>query len=541
MRVHDTSSFVLKAQKKHGSKFDYSKSVYAGYNKPIVVICPMHGEFTTTPASHYLADCPRCAGVKSYTTAEFIAAAELVHKSRYDYSKVEYEGTHTKVCIICPEHGEFWQTPAHHLKGSGCPSCNGGAKIDGQVFIARSSKIHSGKYDYSKVEYKNSKTKVCIICPEHGEFWQTPYRHLHSLGCRLCANSKISDSKLNTTTKFIQQASSVHCGKYDYSKVEYVGAKNKVTIVCKKHGTFQQTANDHLNGNGCPTCANGLMVSSTEAELQNFVKLLCKDAVFNDRTLLSPKELDVVIPSKKIAVELNGFYWHSAKPKNYHLEKTISCEKLGYSLIHILDQDWVMQKEKVKAFLRFRLGAVPRKVAARSTIVREIETAVAHKFLEENHLQGACSSSVRFGLFYKEELVAIMTFGKPRFNKHYTWELLRFCSLKEVQVIGGASKLFKAFTKQFKGSVLSYARRDYSSGKLYTSIGFTFLHYTKPNYVWCKKGKVLSRYATQKHKLKALRDFCFDETQSEFENMTNNGYYQVFDTGNLVFAYNNIL
>ena len=113
------------------------------------------------------------------TTEEFIKKAKEIHGNKYDYSKVEYKNTSTKVCIICPEHGEFWQTPNHHLQGHGCPKCKN-EKIRKRhthnitIFIEKARKVHGDKYDYSKAEYINASTKVCIICPEHGEFWQTP-------------------------------------------------------------------------------------------------------------------------------------------------------------------------------------------------------------------------------------------------------------------------------------------------------------------------------------------------------------------------------
>lgn len=135
------------------------------------------------------------------TTEEFIERARKVHGNKYDYSKVEYKNAHIKVCIICPEHGEFWQTPNAHLYlKRECSKCMKNAKGTTDEFIERARKIHSNKYDYSKVKYINNQTKVCIICPEHGEFWQAPGSHLLGKGCPHCLSSKIEDTietKLN--------------------------------------------------------------------------------------------------------------------------------------------------------------------------------------------------------------------------------------------------------------------------------------------------------------------------------------------------------
>ena len=124
--------------------------------------------------------------MKKLSTEEWIQKAKKVHGDKYDYSKVKYYNAHTKVCIICPIHGEFWQTPASHLMGNACPKCGGKTKLNTDKFIHRAKEIHGDKYDYSKVEYINATTKVCIICPIHGEFWQTPAKHLSGKGCKKC-------------------------------------------------------------------------------------------------------------------------------------------------------------------------------------------------------------------------------------------------------------------------------------------------------------------------------------------------------------------
>ena len=123
------------------------------------------------------------------TTEEFIQEAKTIHGDKYDYSKVEYKNAYTKICIICPNHGEFWQTPSHHLSGQGCPKCNGKLKYTKENFIKKAREIHKDKYDYSKIKYVNAHTGICIICPDHGEFWQLPCNHLKGCGCGLCANN----------------------------------------------------------------------------------------------------------------------------------------------------------------------------------------------------------------------------------------------------------------------------------------------------------------------------------------------------------------
>ena len=207
---------------------------------------------------------------KKKTKEEFIKEATEKHKGKYDYSKVEYVNSKTKVCIICPNpgHSEFWQTPNHHLKCRGCPKCKGDKNRERFVstkeeFIKNANEVHEDKFNYSKVHYVNNRTKVCIICPKHGEFWQTPNRHTQGDGCPTCGVKNRSEKKTLTKEEFITKARKVHGDKYNYSKVEYVKSNIKVCIICSEHGEFWQTPSAHLSGYGCSKCA-GNYVPTTE-------------------------------------------------------------------------------------------------------------------------------------------------------------------------------------------------------------------------------------------------------------------------------------
>ena len=182
--------FIRRAREVHGWKYDYSKVEYVNYEKKVCIICSKHGEFWQTPHSHLDGQCcPKCSG--RYMTKEyFIEKSNKIHDNKYDYSKVEYNGVHKKVCIICPKHGEFWQSPHCHLDGFGCRICSN-TFMNSDLFTEKAREKHGDKYDYSKVEYVNNHTKVCIICPEHGEFWQVPNSHLNGRGCPFCKESHL--------------------------------------------------------------------------------------------------------------------------------------------------------------------------------------------------------------------------------------------------------------------------------------------------------------------------------------------------------------
>ena len=262
--------FINREIEKHGNKYDYSKIEYVNNKTKVCIICPEHGEFWMMPRNHtHGQGCPKC-GVKrrsanrTKTQEEILTKFKEVHGDKYDYSKFVYEGIDNKSCIICPKHGEFWQTPYHHIHGCGCPICSGNQKLNIEDFIERARKIHGDKYDYSKVEYINTGTKVCIICPEHGEFWQTPQNHLYGQGCPKCVG------KNKTTEEFIKDCIDIHGDKYDFSKTVYNGAFNKVTVICKEHGEFKIAPHDLLGGKGCSKCGDIQSATKQRKKLDEF-------------------------------------------------------------------------------------------------------------------------------------------------------------------------------------------------------------------------------------------------------------------------------
>ena len=221
-----TLNFIEKAKEKHGNKYDYSYVEYTNNKDKVCIICHKqdkfgreHGEFWQAPKDHLHGQgCPRCKN-NIHNQDDFILYASDKHNNKYDYSKVKYLGSSIPVTIICPEHGEFIMKPNNHLQGQGCPKCANlkkGAyrKSNTKNFIERASIKHNNKYDYSKVDYKNNYEKVCIICPEHGEFWQKPNDHLRGIGCAMCGQ------KYNRTELEILEALKTKYGNVDYQHKE---------------------------------------------------------------------------------------------------------------------------------------------------------------------------------------------------------------------------------------------------------------------------------------------------------------------------------
>ncbi len=323
-----------------------------------------------------------------------------------------------------------------------------------------------------------------------------------------------------------------------FTKDEYNGILENHYWKCI---TCNKVFDDHMQ-NDHPRClkCDPIVSSKIEIELQDFCKQYFSEdeLLFNDRTIIKPLELDIVIPSKKIAIELNGNYWHSelnGKNKNYHLSKSDAAKKAGYQLIHIFEDEWVNKQSIVKSILLNKLGKTPNKIGARKCKIIKLNSKNARSFLNQNHMQGHVNGT-HYGLTYNAQVIAVMTVGKPRFNKNYNLELLRFCVKINYTIMGGLSKLIK-HVKNPGESILSYADKRYSNGGGYVNIGFKWLHESSPNYFYInKKTHYLERETRnkyQKHKLSNLLD-SFDSNKTEWENMQENKYDRIWDCGNIV-------
>ena len=303
-----TEDFIKRAKEVHGDKYDYSKVIYKRQDSKVIIIDKSDGsEFEMTPACFLSGqNNPKKKGERlrkafSMGRENFIEKAKLIHGEKYNYDKVEYTNNRKKVCITCPEHGDFWQSPDKHLQGRGCPKCcRKNRKYTLEEFIKKANEIHKGKYDYSKVNYIDNKTRICIICPEHGEFWQTPTAHLSGSGCKYCKKGKVFN-----TDDFIQKAREVHGNKYDYTNVIYKTAYSPVRIICPEHGEFLQKPVNHLNkGEGCPEC--GKKFRKGEKALYAFLKEKYQGVELIRSFWKHGKEYDIYFPDYKIAIEFQG-------------------------------------------------------------------------------------------------------------------------------------------------------------------------------------------------------------------------------------------
>ena len=307
--VKTVDEFIKISREIHGDKYDYSKVVqFSKSTDKVCIICPIHGEFLQRVDLHLRGcECQKCAGVYRRNCEEFIIEACKVHGDFYDYSKVEYIDSTTPVCIICPIHGEFYQAPVNHLRGSGCIECCFDSKRKStEDFIIEARTIHGDKYDYSKVNYINSNTPVCIICPKHGEFWQSPATHLDYSGCPKCKKIDLE--------YFIENARMVHGDRYDYSKAEYINNHTKICIICPEHGEFWQIAGKHLIGNGCPKCKMSKLEKLVDKMLNEYSIEHISEKYFD---FMGLKRCDFYLPDYKVIIECQGEQHFNEYKNNY--------------------------------------------------------------------------------------------------------------------------------------------------------------------------------------------------------------------------------
>jgi hypothetical protein len=306
---------------------------------------------------------------KKLTTEEFINKGILKHNNFYDYSKVIYKNSKSNIIITCPEHGDFKQLSNNHLQGHGCEKCAGNRILTTEEFINRSKSKHGNLYDYSKVDYKNNRISVIIICKKHGKFEQNPFDHLKGHGCMGCSGSL----KL-TTEEFIKRANLKHDKFYDYSKVVYKNNISKVIITCRNHGDFLQIPKDHLRGVGCDKCTKryskisinwiNYLQNSINKEIQNMLSPLGEYRIPTTNYLA-----DGYCKETNTIYEFHGDIWHG-NPKLYNENEVNPVSKktygelyqftqikknkiieLGYNYVEIWENDW---KRAVKAVIKIQ-------------------------------------------------------------------------------------------------------------------------------------------------------------------------------------------
>jgi hypothetical protein len=267
----------------------------------------------------------------------FLEKANNMHNYFYSYDKVNYINARSKVIITCPIHGEFKQLPYNHLMGKGCNRCS----VDKNKklftknldnFIIQFNKIHNYKYNYEKSKYINSSSKIEIVCPIHGSFYQLPNKHINGQGCPSCKNIKTRKTNTQKYSKtFPIKSSDIHNNFYDYSKVNYINSDIHVDIICPNHGLFKQKPSNHLSGRGCPKCKQSMGENRIERYLIKKSIKYETQKKFNDCRNILPLIFDFWLSDSNKLIEFDGIqhYLPLGYTNGYDkLEYTIKCDKI---------------------------------------------------------------------------------------------------------------------------------------------------------------------------------------------------------------------
>jgi len=307
------------------------------------------------------------------------------------------------------------------------------------------------------------------------------------------------------------------------NETEYSYSGNTYVYYCNKHKHYYA-------------------ISIKEHELFNFIKSIYdKEIILSYRKL--KYELDIYIPNLNLAFEFNGIYWHSDlyKDKYYHNNKWKKCNDKGIQLITIWEDNWNYKQDIIKSMIKNALKLTENRIYARNCVIKEISYKESNYFLESNHLQGSCKSKINLGLFYHEELISIMTFGKRRMilgsksENENEYELLRFCNKLNTSVVGGASKLLSYFEKKYiPQKIISYVNLDIGNGQLYKNLNFKTDNKPTISYWWVDDVRH-HRSNFMKHKL--VKE-GYDRNKTEDEIMKNRGFRKIWNTGNIKYEKN---
>ena len=441
----------------------------------------------------------------------------------------EYTNSNTKFMFKC-NNGHTGEMKWDHWRdGHRCAECAGNKK---NSFDDIKNMFEKEGYKLLNSTYENSHSSMEYICPNGHKGSILYYNWISGNRCLECSG------KSKKTIEFIKNE--VNKDGYILFTDKYLNCDQKLHLVCPNgHDYFVSWDNWNHSKSRCPKC-NDWGTSAQEQSVIEFLKSYFSNVVEHDRTIISPYELDIVIPEKKIAIEYCGLYWHSelaGKDKNYHLNKLKACNDKGYTLITIFEDELVNHKDVVLSRLKNIFGIVDDVcvVYARKCEVREISTSDASNFCNKYHLQGYNGAKIKLGLFYNSLLVSVMTFSRPSISKGGNpnsdmWELQRFCSLTNYRIIGGASKLLKHFENNYKwATIISYADRRWSIGNLYNQLCFKYVGATQTNYWYLKKQERIHRFALRKNSEDP-------KDQTEWEIRRYQGWNRIWDCGNLKYV-----
>jgi hypothetical protein len=363
--------------------------------------------------------------------------------------------------------------------------------------------------------------------------------------------AELTKNNIKLKTNAVAQINNIDAIQYledgVWMREQYSDKNRSSTSIANELLCTHKTVLRYLHDHNIPI-VHDYKMSTPEYEIGEFLSGVGISYINSCRSILTPLELDVYIPDKKIAIELNGVYWHSVEEsrdtvenRKKHLYKTEECAKRDITLLHFTCLEWNSKQPIVKSMILNKLGITAEKIFARKCTIAVVTKEEQKIFFGDNHIQGYANSTICYGLLYGGEYVCMISFGRPRYNQAYSYEIIRIATKMNTNVVGGASRLFSKFIRDNNPiSIITYADRRYSTGKIYEVLGFEFSHNSDIGYRWVKNGVEYNRMQFQRHKLQDKIKH-FDESKSSTQNMFDNGYRKLYDCGQAAFVMNRAL
>ena len=522
-------------------KCEYKTGQVYGDNMLVLPIKASHGK--------WICQCTKCKKLREIKVASFkmnrylncefcnpyVKKGICIHKKGETYGDMvlieKQRNTRNWKCECIKCGKTYYKNVSHLINGYGnkCDICSG--KQFGNRNIHQSKEIYG---DFELIEY---------IPNSHGH-WVCKCIHCNTETTKLVYNLVSGESDICRVCNPVANGADIKVGDIigDLEIIRYTH-RSIWECKCSKCGFIQERTAGKLRDYidvGCYIC-NPNENKGARSSYEKILRERYVGAITNNRSILGGKELDLYYPDIKVAIEFNGDMWHNDLNKNkyYHRDKTMECINKGIRLIHIFEYEWLdnNKKNKILDTLDNVFGLIPiRKIHARKTCIKEVDSKEAKVFLDENHLQGNISSVVNIGLYQENVLIGLMTFGYPRFSKSYEYELLRLAFKKGTIVTGGSEKMFKYFLNSYNPkSIISYCNIAKFSGNVYNRLGFKLDGYTEPNYVWVNihNHKAMSRYKTTRKNL--IETYGLDDKDrsiTEDSIMRSMDYCKIYDSGN---------
>lgn len=552
-KLASLEEIAAKASGVHAGKgYTYtSVTLPVANSRTLTIVCPQHGEFEQLVANHLQGtSCPLCSRANGTMAQRLsldncLGRVSSVHGDTYEVKGFHFKDGANLVTAVCKTHGEFTIKAGQFTGGRGCPEC--AAEVRRWVlkdFIDVASVKHGNKYIYIGLYGPKEYRKVLAICPTHGSFTCGINGHLNNRGvnCAKCADELQSERMRLTHEQVLDRAVAVHGNTYKLLTTELLEGKSKTTAVCELHGMFTINSSDMLRGQGCPDCSKGGK-SKLGTEMIEYVRALAPDAQEEARIGATRYKWDVLVPSRSLAFEFHGLYWHSEeyRSSSYHKDKHNLGLAQGVRTIHIYEDEWVARQVAVKSLITRLLLPVTSKVSARATALKKLGYNEAAKFLEANHIQGATQGSLYLGLEYCGEVVAVLGYatresGRGKVNSLTEAEITRYAT--STQVVGGFSRLL-AGLKALQPTLISvYTFSDVRvfTGAMYAVTGFTNVATLAPDYFYVRSGKRQRKATLQKSSIKKNPKLLYADNLTERELATLNGFYRLYDCGKLKWA-----